>query len=394
MSPDKTNNPSSKLCPTCGTRVSESAKRCPVCGSNLGSTTATKGGAAKGVQGTRMPEITLSLPAALGFLALFLGIGAVPVFFLMKSTPPPTSGPTPTQTIAATATITPTPTITLTPTLEMTATPLPPVEYQIKSGDTCGGIAVLYGLIDARSIIEANPSINATCSNLVQGMTIKVPQPTATPPPAATATLSSAAATQAACTNVDYTIQPGDSLAGIAANYNVSVQEIKQFNGLVNEALLAGNIIKIPLCNRVSPNEPTRTPTAPPPYAAPNLLLPADGSPFGADNDTVTLQWASVGTLRPNESYMVIVEDVTEGTGRKLVEYVTDQKFTVPLSFRPTDSQPHVMRWTVATVRQSGTTKENEPIWDTAGASSVPRVFIWSGEPSTAPVPSEPTATP
>ena len=57
----------------------------------------------KGVQGSRMPEITLSLPAVLGLLVLFLTTGAVLVYLALNSSAAPA------------AEVTVTPTITLTP---------------------------------------------------------------------------------------------------------------------------------------------------------------------------------------------------------------------------------------------------------------------------------------
>jgi uncharacterized membrane protein YvbJ len=53
-----------KLCPTCGTRVSEDAARCLVCGSDLtgGEKPSSKN---KAIHGSRMPELTLSLSTLL-----------------------------------------------------------------------------------------------------------------------------------------------------------------------------------------------------------------------------------------------------------------------------------------------------------------------------------------
>jgi hypothetical protein len=155
---------------------------------------------------------------------------------------------------------------------------------------------------------------------------------------------------------------------------------IKAFNKLATDNVPLGMTLVIPLCERApDPNLPTATATPPPPYAAPALLLPADGAAFTLANDTVTLQWATIGTLRENERYMIVVEDLTDGQGLKLVDYVNDTKYTIPVSFRPKDNLPHVLRWWVVTVRQTGTDEKGEPIWTNAGAQSLMRVFSWVG---------------
>jgi hypothetical protein len=157
------------------------------------------------------------------------------------------------------------------------------------------------------------------------------------------------------------------------------MQAIKDFNGLSTDNVFIGQNLIIPLCMRAATAGPSPTSTIPPPYPAPNLLMPADGAGFSLADDTVTLQWASVGTLRDNERYQVTVEDATSGTGRKLVQYVTDTKLVVPVTFRPQDSKPHILRWWVVAVRQSGTDDQGNPIWTSGGAASTPRVFSWSG---------------
>ncbi len=345
-----------------------------------------------------MPEITLGLPAALGLLALFVTIGAVLVYFVLNGMGKPKATASGTVTATATITLTATaslqPTVTMTPTLAATATPIPPVSYQVIAGDTCLRIAgvnkLAMDLASRDAIIAANPGvINAECTNLKEGQTISVPQPTPTATiapsqPAGTGTPASASGTQ--CPSDTYTVKEGDTLGSIAANYAVTQKDIKDFNGMLNDNVFVGIPIKIPLCHRTT--DPTATPTTPPPYSAANLLLPADGAYFTVANDTVTLQWSQVGELRSNEAYAVTIEDITEGKGRKLTEYVTDTKFIVPATFRPTDTTPHVLRWSILPVRQTGQTKDNQPIYAPAGTVSATRDFIWSGAPTA------PTAAP
>ena len=323
-----------------------------------------------------MPEVTLSLPVALAVLAGFLVIGAGALYFTLKGTgniQAPTAVPSPT----ITSTLTATPTDTLIPTDTPTLTPQPPADYTVQAGDSCGAIASLFNS-SISAIISVN-NLNSTCTNLAIGQKIKVPLPTPTQLPPPTATLESAAATRAACNTVKYTVQANDTLSTIAINYDVSIPAIKDQNGLSTDNVFIGQSLEIPLCMRAATPGPSPTPTTPPPYQAPNLLLPADGAPFTLSNDTITLQWASIGTLRENESYQVTVEDVTSGTGRKLVAYMTDTKYIVPVSFRPQDITSHVMRWSVVTVRQTGTDDQGNPIYAIAGAASLPRTFTWTG---------------
>lgn len=330
-----------------------------------------------------MPELTLSLPVALGLMLLILAIGAGAVFAAFQTTGTPAESPTPTATASTTPTLTLTPTNTQTPTPVPTFTPLPPVEYTIRSGDSCITIALNFG-VSVNSIITLN-NLPIACDNLIVGNKLLIPQPTPTPSPQPTNTLSVSEATEAACQMVPYTVQSGDTISGIARNYNVSTDSIKSYNGLPSDVVYEGMTLNIPLCERLPTAGPTPTPTNPPPYASPNLLLPADGAVFTAANDSVTLQWASVGTLRQNEAYAVTIEDVTEGRGRRLTDYVTDTKFIVPASFRPVDTTPHVLRWFIVPVRQVGTSSDGQPIYDTAGNPSTSRAFVWWSSGAVAP---------
>jgi LysM repeat protein len=370
---EKSSDPS-KVCPTCGTRLAENASRCLVCGTELSPVADTR--ETNQVQAARMPEITLSLPLALGLLTLFLLAGATLVFVAMRMT-----GAGAANVSDATATITPTPSLSPTATILFTETPVPtsttqpPFEYTIGQGDTCLGLAATFNVSFQSIILENNLSANCILS---VGQIIRIPYPTPTPLPAATSTLVADQATLQACEKVIYTVQANDTLSSIANNYAVPQEAIKSYNGLAADTVFLGMNLIIPLCERTAPLGPTSTPTIPPPYPAANLLLPPDGASFTLANDSITLQWASIGILRDNEAYQVTVEDVTDGS-RRLVEYVTDTKVIIPPSFRPGSNAPHVFRWWVTTVRQSGTDDAGQPIWAPSGAQSDRRVFSWQG---------------
>jgi len=330
------------------------------------------------MQASRMPEVTLSLPVALGALVVVLLIGALVVYLVLSSgmTNTTLSVPTEAGTPTVTATITPTATDTPPPTDIPTETPLPPLDYTVRDGDTCGGLAVAFS-VSVQSIVIAN-QLPASCIISV-GQQLKIPYPTPTPKPPPTDIPNEATQTAQACEKVTYTVQANDTLGTIAANYNVPQDAIKFYNGLSSDNVFIGSILIIPLCERFATPGPTPTATLPPPYPAANLLLPADGAAFTLANDIVTLQWASIGTLRENEAYQVTIEDVTSGQGRRLTQYVTDTKFIVPTSFRPSDNLAHVIRWWVTTVRQTGVDEQGQPVYESAGAISEKRVFTWVG---------------
>lgn len=377
----KTSPKNMKLCPTCGTQLAENATRCLVCGTEFTMDKLPQ----KSIQGSRMPMLKISLPLALGLILLILALGAGSVYLSLNASNRIVV-PTPMSTATNTPTITSTPTETPIPSITPTTTPLPPLEYTVKSGDYCNNIAAAFN-VSPQSIILLN-NLSATCTDLVVGQKLLIPQPTPTPLPIASATLLAADATRAACNTVTITVQSTDTLSSISINYNVSMDAIKQWNGLSTDTVYLNQPLTIPLCMRAATPGPTPTPTLPPPYPAPNLLLPANGAVFNLANDVVTLQWASIGDLRTNEAYLVIVEDITEGLGRKLNEYVTDTKFIVPVSFRPQDNQPHLISWQVVTVRQTGTDDQGKTIWSQAGTPSQLRYFIWSGAaPISSPTP-------
>ena len=372
----------SQICPTCGTRLSENATRCLVCGTELTTKAAAKSKKNEtGMQASQMPQLTLSLPAALGALALILLIGASSVYFSLRAglTGATITEPTAEGTATGTATITVTVTQTLPPTAFPTETVQPPFDYTVREGDSCLLIATNFK-VSVQSIIIQN-QLSAQCFVSV-GQTLKIPFPTSTPAPPPTDIPNEATQTAAACEKVPYTVQENDTLSSISLNYNVPQDAIKFYNGLSSDNVFIGSTILIPLCERFATPGPTPTATLPPPYQAPNLLLPASGASFTLANDVITLQWASIGTLRDNERYQVTVEDSTAlnlGEAKRITDYVTDTKFIVPTSFRPNDNQAHAFVWWITTVRQNGVDEQGQPVYESAGTSSDKRIFVWTG---------------
>jgi len=375
----------SQNCPVCGTRISETATRCLVCGTALdGTATAKK---ERPIDSKRIPEVKMSLGALIGLGILVLALIAVVVFLVINQQRGGTVAATATEEVTQTATPTLTLSPTNTPTLqpEPTWTPLPPLDYVVKANETCSDIAAQFR-VSVQSIILAN-NLSTDCM-LSEGRTIKVPQPTLTPSPVPTATPEAIEAMADICTNtVSIVVSSSDTLQGIAMNYNVAMKDIQDFNKLSGTTIRQGQTLIIPLCDRLPTPGPTLTPTPLPPYPAPNLLLPRSGAAFSATDESVTLQWAAVAALRSNEVYGVKIQDLTSIEEKILVEYVTDTKFILPATFRPTDGNPHIIQWSVTVARQINQDNKN-PIYEEAGITSAFRVFSWIGsgvQPTAAP---------
>jgi LysM repeat protein len=355
--------------------LSENATRCLVCGRTF-SNSPKAAVSSSPVQAPKLPELKLSLPAAIGLIVLVLGLGAALIFLILQSTGRVTT-PTATPTMTLTPTSTGTPTPTIEATQAPTATPLPPKEHIVSANEVCSSIALQYN-VSVQSIAALN-NLPTDCGILSVGQKLLIPIPTTTPTALPTATLSAAEATAQACGNITYQVQENDTLSSISALYNISVTSIKNYNNLTSDNVMLGMYLSIPLCERIPTSGPTPTATLLPPYGAPSLLLPADGIVYNNISDTITLQWSSVGTLREGERYAVTIVDVTSGETKKTTQYVTDTKFIVPASLRPIDNSIHVFRWWVVPVRQTGSTSDGQAIYEVYGTTSDYRVFGWSG---------------
>ncbi len=392
MKNNQTNTPASKSrnCPVCGTKLSENARRCLVCGTDLSNSNEPSSSKIKKtndrIDSKRIPEVKMNLIALIAIIVVILVLIGLLIFFIVTGGKSEAEGGVdPEATITVTPTLTATPSNTPTQTPLPTWTPLPPIEYTVKDNETCLDIALQFNT-SVQSIILAN-NLNTSCL-ISPGNVLQVPQPTLTPSPVPTATPEAFIADVEMCTQTDSIIVEANmTLSSIAANYNVSMSDIRIYNNLPNDIVRQGDKLIIPLCDRLPTAGPTLTPTPLPPYPAPNPLLPRSGAAFAATDEAVTLQWASVASLFPGEVYRVVVQDLTSAEEKILVDYVSDTKYILPASFRPIDTTPHIIQWSVSVARQINS-DPNSPIYEEAGAISVFRVFSWVGRGVA------PTATP
>ena len=383
MKNNQTNTPASKSrnCPVCGTKLSENARRCLVCGTELSTTSEPSSPKIKKtndkIDSKRIPEIKMNLIALIAIIVVILVLIALLVYFIVIAGNAPEEGLVGAETTATvTPTLTTTPSNTATMTPLPTWTPLPPIEYTVKDNETCLDIALQFNT-SVQSIILAN-NLNTSCL-ISPGIVLQVPQPTLTPSPVPTATPEAFIADVEMCTQTDTIIVEANmTLSSIAANYNVSMSDIRIYNNLPNDIVRQGDRLIIPLCDRLPTAGPTLTPTPLPPYPAANPLLPRSGAAFAATDEAVTLQWASVASLFPGEVYRVVVQDLTSAEEKILVDYVSDTKYILPASFRPVDTTPHIFQWSVSVARQINS-DPNNPIFEEAGAISAFRVFSWVG---------------
>jgi LysM repeat protein len=351
-----------------------------------------EGGAGKAARmPARMSGTTSSLNLPVGMViagpVITLILGALIMMVILKQV-----GGSATVAVTAPA-VTPTITLTMAPTdtpaPTFTPTPLPPIVVTVQSGDTCLGYAGIYGFTDI-SLIKTENGRAANCDSLSIGQKLFIPQPTPTLQPASTATANSAELTRKACSFEVYEVQEGNSLMGISLNYNVPMEAIKKWNpqyGFSNDQVMVGMKLQIPLCERNPTPGPTPTATIPPPYPAPNLLTPRDGTIFGLGDDDIALQWGSGAALRDNEEFQVTIEDISTNEPVKTVLYVKDTRVIVPAELKPTDGSIHLFRWSVMVVRKTGTTDAGNTVYVAAGAPSERRVFAWGGTAAPAATP-------
>jgi LysM repeat protein len=134
--------------------------------------------------------------------------------------------------------------------------------YAVQPGDTLSGIAAAHGV--SLSALAAANGVSPD-SFAIAGTTIRIPSASATPVP------SSTTSSEGPPPLGGYTVRPGDTLSGIAAQAGVSMQQLAWMNGLdPSHFLLTGTVLKLPT-GASAPSSSVPAPAATiVPAAAPN----------------------------------------------------------------------------------------------------------------------------
>ena len=302
-----------------------------------------------------------------------------------------------------------TPTATAAPPTEtFTPSPTPgPYEYTIKAGDTLGYIVGYLGYTDLStapgSIIDQVVRLNDTIQSADilpgPGTVILIPRQTATPLPENTETAEAIESTAASAPNIptassitQYVVQPGDTIIGIAQNFNITIAQIVVLNPDLevsscnfeipsggegcNITLKVGQVLNLPaptptptLSPTPSGNE-TATPTAT--FVAPVVIFPPDGAAAGAG--VFSLQWVGVGVLEPDEVYLIQLTDVT--ANKILLQAVTrNTSYALPDSLIPTDGQTHSISWMVWVAKPNA-----DKVYGRVGGAPPEHIFSWASK--------------
>ncbi len=208
-----------------------------------------------------------ALPFMLGILAALLvilgiaiiviwasGSGGLNISLFATKTPTATATFTPTPvTPSPTASMTPTDTPTPEPTI--TQTPSGPFAYKVLANDNCWDIAAKFEV--PFDLLLAINNFGDACP-IVEGQDILIPapgqeMPTSTPLPSDIAR----------GTQIEYTVELGDTLLIIASKFNTTVESLREINALAeNATILFGQKLKVRV-NLVTPT-PTRAATLTP----------------------------------------------------------------------------------------------------------------------------------
>jgi LysM repeat protein len=240
----------------------------------------------------------------------------------------------------------------------------------VQPGDTLFSIAEAYG-VSIAELSQANGLSAEPVLHPDEALIIPIPT-TADADPLPTAAPSSEQA--------QHTVQQGESLQDIVQRYGVSLQRLLEANNLTSGAGVgAGDTLVIPLNGDSTPAPtlaPTATPTPVEPFAAPQLLYPSQNADLTAQ-ESVVLQWASVGLLAEEEWYAISLRYLghrPDGQPSEIVVYTRITSWHVPEQWAPApEASERRFEWLVQVVRRPTLDQPPLPL----SPSSSARRFLW-----------------
>lgn len=351
-----------RVCINCGTPVAEKAKTCIMCGHSIDSLPrqATS-------FGTSWLGVAFGLLVITGmaywffqFNASVSGNATPSAMATIAGFIVPTHTPSPTRTLSPT----PAPSLTFTP----TATPVP-VLHTIKTGENLSFVADKYRV----SVEEINAA-----NNLEEGTILSVGQVLIIPVlPRPSANTGAVQEDTRVGPVITYTIKGGDTLSGIAFEYDTSVSAIESANPDIDLTLLSvGEEIIVPLQPPTYTPTPTITPTPTftpePPFRAPDLLLPVNGSLIEGDLSTVLLSWSVTGSLADDTFYVVYL---TDDEGRLSTLPTRASSYRLPAEARP--ARLTTYSWYVIIMQKIGVDQNGIFYGKALSNPSSTRTFQW-----------------
>jgi LysM repeat protein len=261
-----------------------------------------------------------------------------------------------------------------------TRTPLPPTEYTIVRNDTCGGIAQKFGLT-LDEFLRYNGLNERSCTAIRIGDTLKIPPPSPTPGPTETVSPNYTPpppATAAPFGDFEYEVKANDNCGQIAQQFQITVDALISANEGLNQQCLIrqGQKLKITRGQLAPTLQATAyllsTPAPLAEYRAPGMLAPLDSAVV--DDEAVTLEWLTAGTLRPNEWYVVQVQASGAITVPIFETKATSLRVTADL-LGGQNEQTFV--WWVQVRRKLDTMTDGTPVYNPLSPPSQARRFTW-----------------
>ncbi|GAF87048.1 unnamed protein product, partial [marine sediment metagenome] len=156
----------------------------------------------------------------------------------------------------------------------------------------------------------------------------------------------------------------GDTIAGIAVRFQVTVEAILEMNHLTTSSVIQPQQALLIPVGDVTPTSVSSEEMAEASaltltgqrrsLPAPHLLGPALGARFDGDVP-ILLRWASVGVLMVDEWYEGCIWPVGEGECTVTTARTKATSWRVPPEVRPkVEADSHVLQWTVRIVRSQG----------------------------------------